>query len=48
MKILVIEREEKILHIENLNLDAAIKNKRYEGESLGEEEVNWQTLPGPT
>jgi len=34
LKILVIERAEKILHIENLNLDATIKNKISEEESL--------------
>lgn len=34
MKILLIERDEKILHIQNLNLDATIKNKISEEESL--------------
>lgn len=34
LKVLVIERAEKILHIENLNLHATIKNRISEEESL--------------
>lgn len=48
LKILVIEMAEKILHLENLNLYATIKNKISEEEcSRAHEKASWQTPLGP-